>query len=87
MKHDEIINLSREDFIGELRREGSRVGHNPLQWTMAWAKANNYKVKVDAQNWVATGTDDAHTPDKCHQADIDYCIGLLTKGKNNENIL
>ena len=36
MKRNDIINLSKEEFIKELNRTGSRIQNNAGMWTIEW---------------------------------------------------
>lgn len=36
MKYNDIINLSKEEFIKELNRTGSRIQNNAGMWTIEW---------------------------------------------------
>lgn len=80
MKYDNILTLTKSQFISELKRQGSRINHNPIQWTIAWLRSHNlpYK-KIDSQNWIAAGVDKYHNSPSCHAADIKVCLDWLDK--------
>lgn len=78
MKHNQIINLTKEEFINELYRKGSRTEKSPTMWTINWLKANNkpYK-KFNPQNWVYAETHELVSI--AHESDIKNCIDWINK--------
>lgn len=69
-----ILELSKDDFIAELKRENSRVRRSCGQWTEAWLRRRNICFKP-LDNVYYSGTD----PKAAYAKRVAGCIDLINK--------
>lgn len=83
MKYNDIIKLTAQEFISELKRKNSRVSHNPAVWLNAWIVANKTTKLTKEQkrklsrSFEFADVDEYHSVDNCRKAVINTCVEYL----------